>query len=119
MKPPTKADLAAAVTRLTQENAQMRDLLAAIRLAADTVPVSKDNDSIAEWRRSTRVLSNIKGLAKPGDWGGYLAYAAEELRAIAAEPVGYEVYQPEDNVCPGVDDCAAYSPASAAATVTA
>lgn len=99
MKEPTKADLAAAVAKLTQENAQLRDLLAAISLAAGTVPVSKGNDYLGEWKRSTKVLANIKVLSRLGDghsdWDGYLAYAAGELQAIAAEPAGYEVYQPE------------------------
>jgi hypothetical protein len=97
MKEPTRADLAAAVARLTGENAALRDLLAAVSLAAGTVPVAKHDDA-AEWRRSCRVLANIKGLARLDDWAGYLAYAAGEMRAVAAEPVGYEVYvRPEDD----------------------
>jgi hypothetical protein len=96
MKEPTRADLAAAVARLTGENAALRDLLAAVSLAAGTVPVARHDDA-AEWRRSCRVLANIKGLARLDDWAGYLAYAAEEMRAVAAEPVGYEVYvRPQD-----------------------
>jgi hypothetical protein len=107
VKNPTKADLAAAVARLTQENAGLRDLLAAISLAAGTVPVSKDNDYPAEWKRSTKVLAVIKNAADLSDWDGYLAWAAEETRSLAAEPVGYEVYQPEG---PGVTEPAQDEP---------
>jgi hypothetical protein len=93
MATPTKADLAAAVAKLTEENAGLRELLAAVSLAADTVPVSKDSNLSAEWQRSTRVLANIKGLSDLSDWPGYLAWAAGELRSIAAEPPGYEAYE--------------------------
>lgn len=98
MKEPTKADLAAAVTKLTQENAGMRELLAAISLAAD-VPVSKGGGYADEWKRSTRVLAVIKHAADiDGSWDGYLAWAAGEVRSLAAEPAGYEVYvKPEDD----------------------
>jgi len=116
-KNPTKADLAAAVAKLTQENAQMRDLLAAISLAAGTVPVSKDNDYPAEWKRSTKVLSAIKTAASLDDnWAGSAAWGAEYTREIAAEPVGYEVYQPEGAELhaapePEAQECTDYDPA--------
>jgi hypothetical protein len=92
VKEPTKADLAAENARLREENAQMRDLLAAVSLAAGTVPVSNGNDYAAEWKRSTKVLAVIKNAAALRDWDGHLAWAAEEVRSLAAEPVGYEVY---------------------------
>jgi hypothetical protein len=104
VKEPTKADLAAAVTKLTEENAGLRDLLAAVSLAADTVPVSKGSDYLAEWKRSTRVLASVKVMSHlDGDWAGELAYAAGHLREVAAEPVGYEVYV-ETVAAPLADD---------------
>lgn len=96
MKEPTKADLAAAVAKLTEENKGMRDLLAAISLAAGTVPVSQHNDYLGEWKRSTKVLANIKTASHLDDWAGRFAYWSAELRAVAAELPGYEVYEPED-----------------------
>lgn len=117
-KNPTKADLAAEAARLAQENAQMRDLLAAVSLAAGTVPVSEDNDWAAEWKRSTRVLASIKSLSRlddgHSDWKGYLAYAAGELRSLAAEPAGYEVYQPAPVITDSERDCPEGNPASGA-----
>jgi hypothetical protein len=92
VKEPTKADLATAVAKLTEENAGLRDLLAAVSLAADTVPVARGAGYIDEWKRSTHVLSVIKHAAALSDWNGYLAWAAGEVRSLAAEPVGYEVH---------------------------
>jgi len=110
MKEPTKADLAAAVATLIQENAQLRDLLAAVSLAADTVPVANNPSFIDEWKRSTKVLSAIKILCRLDEYpgSGHLAYAAEELRLIAAEPVGYEVYEPV--IPPAERDCDQVNP---------
>jgi hypothetical protein len=112
-KNPTKADLAAAVAKLTQENAQMRDLLAAISLAAGTVPISEGNDYAGEWKRSVKVLSAIKAAAALDDnWAGSAAWGAEYAREVAAEPVGYEVYQPEgDEPEPEAQECTDYDPA--------
>ncbi|HTJ69233.1 MAG TPA: hypothetical protein VL551_16975 [Actinospica sp.] len=116
-KNPTKADLAAAVAKLTQESAQMRDLLAAISLAAGTVPISAGNDYLAEWKRSTKVLSTIKAVAVlDDDWAGSAAWGARYAREVAAEPVGYEVYQPEGDEPepepePEAQECTDYDPA--------
>lgn len=99
----TKKELEAENERLAEENKGMRELLAAISAVADTVPIAKGDDA-AEWRRSVRVLANISGLAKVDDWGGYLAYAAGELRAIAAEPVGYEVFVRSESFAPVTAD---------------
>jgi len=92
-----KKELEAEVARLAEENKGMRELLAAISAVAGTVPIAKD-DNAAEWRRSVHVLANISYLAKVDDgWDGFLAYAAGELRAVAAAPVGYEVYASPEN----------------------
>jgi hypothetical protein len=112
MKEPTKADLAAAVATLTAENAGLRDLLAAVSLAADTVPVANNPSFIDEWKRSTKVLSAIKILCRLDEYpgSGHLAYAAEELRAVAAEPVGYEVYTEPPVIPPAERDCPEVNP---------
>ena len=97
MPEPTKADLKAAVATLTEENAGLRELLAAASECAGTVPVAASGGEHAEWRRSTTVLSKIKVLcALDGGWKGEAAYGARVLRESSAEPVGYEVYaEPE------------------------
>lgn len=102
-----KQELEAENRRLTDENGALRELLGAVSVIAGTVPVAKDGGWLPEWKRSTRVLANIKHLSRlPGGWDGEIAYATEELRAIAAEPVGYEVYvEPEPPAAAEPHEC--------------
>jgi len=67
MSEPTKADLKAAVTRLTEENAALYDIFAAARAAADA-------GTNCSW-----IVGYIGGVGQPGDRGN-----AGILRSLAA-----------------------------------
>jgi len=106
MKEPTKADLAAAVAKLTEENAGMRDLLAAVSECARTVPLAAAGEpSYKERSRATSVLTRISVVTDPGstwEWSWGSGQGAAHLRELAAEPPGYEVYvEPEPPAGPG------------------
>lgn len=100
----TKDQLATENRRLREENKGLRDLLAAVSLAAGTVPTADGAEP--EWkelRRAVHVLSGIKVAADPGGswaWGHATGEAAKFLRERAAEPVGYEVYEPAQDETP-------------------
>lgn len=97
MKEPTKADLAAAVTRLTEEVAALRELLAAVSAYAELPhPASYDNrsyeyelerrvDAIAIWANGGR-----EDMA-PDVYVLVIQDRAKHLREEAARPVRYEV----------------------------
>lgn len=99
MKEPTKADLATAVAKLTEENAGLRELLAAVSEYARSVPLAV-GDQRQELRRATETLIHIGVITDPcgawvWGWGG--GQGAARLREHAAKPVDYEVYvRPED-----------------------
>lgn len=97
MKEPTKADLATAVARLTEENAGLRELLAAVSAYAELPrPASHDNrtygyelerraDAIAIWANGDR-----EDMA-PDVYALVIQDRAKHLREEAARPVRYEV----------------------------
>jgi hypothetical protein len=113
MKDPTKADLATAVARLTEENAGLRELLAAVSAYAELPrPASSDNrsygyelerraDAIAIWANGDR-----EDMA-PDVYVLVIQDRAKHLREEAARPVRYEV-RAEPEPCP----CGAEIPAS-------
>jgi hypothetical protein len=97
MQEPTKADLAAAVARLTEENAALRDLLTAARAYAKlphpadysgsvyTYEAERRLDAIAVWADGDREdMTPDVYLLVMGD-------RAKHLREEAARPVRYEV----------------------------
>lgn len=94
MTNPTKADLAAAVKALTEENAGLRDLLAAVHEAAEAAPFAKhwqDSDKARDRTRS--MLGAISVLTDPAGtwtWGWANGRTAAGLRKYAAEPLEYE-----------------------------
>lgn len=96
---PTKAGLAAAVAKLTEENAGLRDLLAAVSECARSVPQATYDDARKELRRATHMLVDISVVTGPDGswtWGWATGDAAAFLRKSAAEPLGYEPYaEPE------------------------
>lgn len=95
MKEPTKADLAAAVTRLTEENEALRDLLGAVQAMA-TAPRPATYSDEYYWACLDR-LSTIAVWAELDEHAtGPLAARiihgwAERMREKAAVPVRYEV----------------------------
>src|ERR1700734_3931189 len=99
MKEPTKADLAAAVTRLTGENEALRDLLAAVRAYADLPrPASYSaHDNMYEYELERR--ADVIAVWADGDQGDMapdvyvlvIRDRAKHLREEAARPVRYEV----------------------------
>lgn len=118
MKEPTKADLAAAVTKLTQENAGLRDLLTAVSECAAAVPQAAADGERKELRRATHMLVSISLTADPAGhwaWGWGSGQAAGYLREQASEPVGYEVYKtPDDDDESGEDATVAVAASSEA-----
>lgn len=100
MKEPTKADLAAAVAKLTEENAGLRDLLAAVSDVARTAPIAAVGEP--DYKRDSRMSSILSAVGVVTDpkstwtwsWGVVStdSGAAAFLRRLAAEPPGYEVY---------------------------
>lgn len=95
MQEPTKADLAAAVATLTEENAGLRDMLAAVSECARSVPLAVYDQQHEELRRAKDVLTELSGVTDPcgtwaWSWGS--GQGAAYLREHAAEPVGYQVY---------------------------
>lgn len=96
MKEPTKADLAAAVAKLTEEDAGLRDLLAAVRAYADmphpaeythpayVIECERRLDAIAVYANGDQ-----DGMA-PGVYLLVMGDRAKELRERAARPVRYE-----------------------------
>jgi hypothetical protein len=119
VKEPTKADLAAAVAKLTEENAGLRDLLAAVRECARAVPQAVYDHQWEQLRRATNVLIAISVVADAeGTWAWSWAsgQGAAHLRERAAEPLGYEVYQTEGDELhaapePEAQECTDYDPA--------
>ena len=92
MASPTKADLQSAVARLAAENAELRDLIAAVHAAADCTPQAVSDDRDAERRREHEMLIRISALTGPDTTSAHLDINARQLRGYAATPVGYRVY---------------------------
>lgn len=102
MKDPTKADLTAAVTRLTEENRALRDLIAALVEVTYSAPVGAAGTSDRqELGRAWHVLSAIK---VHGDLAlkkvDRLGISARLVRDVAAEPLDYKPYVAKDEPHP-------------------
>jgi len=92
MSNPTKADLAKAVTELTERNRQLLDTLAAVSELAASVPVAVYEGKDAELRRARDVLMTLGTVTAPrGSWGPMLASgnAAAWLRVKSRVPLTY------------------------------
>ena len=99
-KEPTKADLAVAVTKLTEENEALRDLLAAVQTMADVPKPAIYSDryywactdrlsTIAVWAELNEDAAGPNAAAVISGW-------AKAVRKQAAKPVRYEVHaEPE------------------------
>jgi hypothetical protein len=99
MKDPTKADLAAAVARLTEENAGLRDLLAVIAGARPTLPVKPEEMHRFYSAGSDRLLHVTVAAGEVARYAG--AYVpdvtrghARSLREYLAQPLRYEAEKP-------------------------
>ena len=99
MKDPTKADLAAAVARLTEENAGLRDLLAVIAAARPPLPVRPDEMYRFYTAGSDRLLDVALRAGEVVRYAG--AYVpdvarshARGLREDLAKPLRYEAEKP-------------------------
>jgi len=94
-KQPTRADLSAAVTKLTEENEALRELLGAIQVMADAPKPAAYSDryhwectdrlgTIAIWAELDEHATGPNGAAVLRGW-------AAQVRKKAAKPVRYEV----------------------------
>lgn len=102
MPSPTKADLEAAVQRLTEENANLRDLIAAVHAAA-SVPLTTDSvkDQHLADQRAREALITIRTTTDPeGMWlwswtlpPGSDRGAAAYLRETAARLLAYKPFE--------------------------
>ena len=97
VKEPTKADLAAAVARLTEENAALRDLLAAVRAYADVPHPADYDDRRHEYELERRVdaiavwADGDQEDMAPDVYLLVMGDRAKHLREEAARPVRYQV----------------------------
>jgi hypothetical protein len=106
MTQPTKADLAAAVAKLTEENAQLRDLLAAVRDTAQipAAPIDQlDDEKTLREQRSSQIRNWLKGedFSSPDQVQFLTRLFRGKAEPVTYRPVCDERIPPADGVAVG------------------